>query len=176
MDKDKIQINNEIDKIENNIDKNEIYNYTCDIDENDINSNDLVMDFKWFEKEFLSLNPNVTEEELYYMLSRKKGYLYINFENFAEYQLPNKEYCGEFMLIKRKIIGKTCLGNVFLSKIQNGKIHKYRYYTGLTGTPIGVMPMKNNKYLIVCKPKNTMFNIIFTIIFIRLMILQFLGK
>ena len=180
MEKDILKINNSINEsvneTEDNINENDIYNYTCNVDENKINSNDLIMDFKWFEKEFLELNPEVSKEELFYMLSKKKGYFYVNFENFEEYQLPNKEYCGEFMFVKRKIIGKPCLGNIFLSKAQNGNVHKYRYYTGLTGTPIGIMPIKNNKYLIVCKPKNTVYNIIFAIIFIRLMILQFLGK
>ena len=78
MEKDILKINNSINEsvneAEDNINENDIYNYTCNVDENKINSNDLIMDFKWFEKEFLELNPEVSKEELFYMLSKKKGY------------------------------------------------------------------------------------------------------
>ena len=69
MEKDILKINNSINEsvneAEDNINENDIYNYTCNVDENKINSNDLIMDFKWFEKEFLELNPEVSKEELF---------------------------------------------------------------------------------------------------------------
>ena len=79
MEKDILKINNSINEsvneAEDNINENDIYNYTCNVDENKINSNDLIMDFKWFEKEFLELNPEVSKEELFYAIKEKRIFL-----------------------------------------------------------------------------------------------------
>lgn len=138
----------------------------------DSSVNNHMTDYSWFKKAFFEENPEATEEDLWNIVKRKKGIYYIDFNNAEDFNIPNREYCGELLPVKRKITGQKILGTLYVTKDKN-HIKEYKYYEKLQASQIGLIPIKGEKYVFMCKKNITVFTIIFPIVFIRLFLYTF---
>lgn len=138
------------------------------------NLDTLAVDLEWFKEAFFIENKNITEEEFNNIFKNKKGILYIDFNEAVNYKIPNGINYGQTILKKRKITGKKALGRVNLLKGRRLKEKSYRYYESLHATGIGLIPVNNNGYIVLCRNKMTAFTIIFPLILIRMLIYAFL--
>lgn len=138
------------------------------------NLDTLAVDLEWFKKSFFMENKTATEEDFNNIFKNKKGILYIDFNEAANYKIPNGVNYGQTILKKRKITGQKTLGRVNLLKGRRLKEKSYRYYESLNATGIGLIPVNNNGYIVLCRNKITAFTIIFPLILIRMLIYAFL--
>ena len=80
------------------------------------NLDTLAVDLEWFKKSFFMENKTATEEDFNNIFKNKKGILYIDFNEAANYKIPNGVNYGQTILKKRKITGQKTLGRVNLLK------------------------------------------------------------
>lgn len=147
-------------KIEELINKNKEQEYQKDGKTVYIPSYDL------FKENFMKQNEDATEEDYEFIFKKKKGLYYINFDKAANYNIPHGECIGMTLLERRKFTNKDIINYV------KGTKSAQKIYADLPTTPIGAIPIADGKYVIVTRRRIGIFNILWPLIFIRILATQ----
>lgn len=124
-----------------------------------------------FKNNFFKKNPKANEEDFNYIYTKKKHVKYIDIDKLQEYIPPNGECIGKTLLEKRKMYTK----NVSAYYQYNENKKPITIYDTLSTTPIGFIPIEDNKYIIVTRRKITIIDMLMPLFFIRILILLLLG-
>lgn len=127
--------------------------------------------YELFKTFFLKSNPECTEEDLNFVLKKKKGVCYIDFGKLTsyDYNMPSGDCIGSTLLEKRKFTNHP-----IISYIKSGrKFHKV--YETLPTTIIGAIPVGEDEYVLVTRRKLTVTKIISPFIFV-IMFIQILKS
>lgn len=124
--------------------------------------------YELFEERFYEENPECTEEDLEFVIRKKKGVPYINFECISRYNMPDGECLGVTLLEKRKFTGKPVT-----SYVHTGRKYQ-KIYDTLPTTPIGAIPVADG-YIAVTRRKTNIFNIVTPVLFFRILVFSILG-
>lgn len=116
--------------------------------------------FDLFKAKFQDLNPELTDEDFNFIISKRKGANYIKFSRVAEngFKLPAGSCIGVTLLERGSKIGSPIIGY-----FKGRKINKI--YHQLSDPIIGAIPVGVNEYVLVARRKFTSFNFIFPIVF-----------
>ena len=128
-------------------------------------------DYETFENQLFQDNPELTEDVLDFYEKKKRGIYYYKLDLLSHADVPNLETVGYTYLLRRKVFKKTKLSMIYSSKGRKSNV-----YDALNGVPVGFIPTENGHCIMFVRPKMTIYNILFPICVIRMIVLLLFGK
>lgn len=137
-----------------------------------LNDEEFVLDYEQFEENFGKVNPQFVEYELprFEKLRRKILYYDINLWDESGVKFMNFEVAAETYLRKAKVVKHDIVGSVI-----NYKGKKTYLYSFLEGTILGFIPLENGKCILVKRRRISLFDILFPIALVRILVYLIAG-
>lgn len=125
-------------------------------------------DYENFENELYEKNPELTADTLDFFEKKKRGIYYYKMDLLKHADIPDLETVGYTYLLKRKVFKKDKISVLYSSKGRKSNV-----YNALNGVAAGFIPTENGHCIIYVRPKLTIYNILFPICIIRMIVLIF---
>ncbi len=125
--------------------------------------------YSHFDQKFLKHNLLCTKEDSEYIYASKRGIKYIAFDKAENYKIPKGKCIGQIIPRKRKTYTHQEIAYITINK------KHIRVYADLKTTPIGVIPISNERYILVTRPKIDIATILTPLLFTYFMFKSFIG-